>query len=175
MASAATKLKRAPLGETQRQCPICESPQLEYKFIVEKSPVCECQECGLMFLNPQPATPTGDTPANLLESDAPTDVDRANAAERLEQFIAYSGAKAGKLLIVGADTQLLAEAARRGFEVQAFTPWQFELAIDSELPDTIEACILFCALERMKNPLAALKALHRVLTPGGSLMVISPT
>src|SRR5579885_3613442 len=135
MASAATKLKRAPLGETQRQCPICESPQLEYKFTVEKSLIL------------QPAIPTGDTPANLLESDAPTDVDRANAAERLAQFIAYSGAKAGKLLIVGADTQRVAEAARRGFEVQAFTPWQFELAIDSELPDTIEACILFCALE----------------------------
>lgn len=112
---------------------------------------------------------------NLLESDAPLNVYRANAAERFQQFIAYSGANAGKLLLVGADTHLLSEAERRGFEIHAFTPQQFEFAIDRELPGSIEACLIFCALERLKNPLSALQAVRRALTPRGSLMVISPT
>ncbi len=182
MLSAATKQKRTPLGETQRQCPVCESTHLEYEFVVEKSPVCGCQDCGLLFLNPQPSPAASEDLASPLESHLLTGIYQANAAERLQQLITYSGVSSGSLLLVGADAHLSAEARKRGFQVYAFTPGEFECAADNELPETpgelpepMDACILSCALEKMRNPLARLRAVRNVLKPDGSLMVISPT
>jgi len=42
------------------------------------------------------------------------------------------------------------------------------------LPAPIDACILFCALEKFADPAAALRNVRGLLTPDGALMVISP-
>ncbi len=79
MPSTTTTTKVPPrraLGQTLRQCPICASTELGYEFIVDGCPVCRCEHCGLLFLNPQPAgadTQTGDggaapMPASVYES-----------------------------------------------------------------------------------------------------------
>ena len=83
MYSAAAKPKRGPLGQAVRECPICGSPHLEYEFIVDRSPVCACQECGLLFLNPQPRDAELDEGVAPLESHILNEIYQANAAERL--------------------------------------------------------------------------------------------
>ncbi len=173
MTSTATKRMREPLGETRRECPICESPHLDYEFVVDRSPVCSCQECGLLFLNPQPR----NVPARestVQATDVLTEIYRANAAERLEELIAYSRIESGSLLLIGADAHLAAKAQERGFEVHAFTAQDFERNLNGQFPKTVDGCILFCALERMRDPLSALRTIRDALTKDGPLMVISP-
>jgi hypothetical protein len=163
------------MGKAHGRCPICDSTHLEYEFGVDKSPVCGCQDCGLLFLNPQPVDAPASDRAPAMDSNALTSVYAANARERMRELIAYSGKREGKLLLVGADAHLGAEARQAGFEVYAFSARQFASLPTAELPGGIQACVLFCALERMSDPLAALQLLHGLLEAGGSLMIISPT
>ncbi|MBV8709410.1 MAG: class I SAM-dependent methyltransferase, partial [Acidobacteriaceae bacterium] len=174
--SAATKRARQPVGESRQQCPICESPHLEYEFVVEKSPVCGCQDCGLLFLNPQPArTFPVDDETSQLQSKVLVDLYRANAVERMQQLTSYARLRGGKLLLVGADGYLATEARSLGFEAFAVSPEEFESLPDSALPRGMAACVLFCALERMREPLSILRKVKSLLAPGASLMVVSPT
>ena len=174
--SAATKRVKQPVGESRQQCPICESSHLEYEFVVEKSPVCGCQDCGLLFLNPQPArTFPVDDETSQLQSKVLVDLYRANAVERMQQLTSYARLRGGKLLLVGADEYLATEARSLGFEVFAVSPEQFESSLESALPRSMAACVLFCALERMREPLSTLRKVKNLLAPGASLMVVSPT
>lgn len=170
----AAKRVREPLGEASRQCPICASPHLEYEFVVDKCPVCRCQECGLLFLNPQPRRSQRQAPP-APESQVLTEIYQANAAERIQQLVAYSGIESGTLLLIGADTHLSTEAAKAGFAFHAFTAGEFESIPKSELPQSVDACVLFCALERMRDPLSALTTIRGMLRANGSLLVVSPT
>ena len=173
---AATKQVRQPVGESRRYCPICESPHLEYEFVVEKSPVCGCQECGLLFLNPQPPRSFPlDYQPDQLESKVLTDLYGANAVERMQQLASYARLREGRLLLIGADAYLSAEARKLGFEVFAISPEELESPPNASLPDRIAACVLFCVLERMREPLQALQKLKTCLVPGASLLVVSPT
>lgn len=163
------------MGKAHGRCPICDSTHLEYEFVVDKSPVCGCQDCGLLFLNPHPGHAPAEDIAPMLESDALSRLYAANARERMRELIAYSGTRDGKLLLIGADAHLCAEAQKTGFQVYAFSARQFESASIAELPGGIQACVLFCALERMSDPLAGLQVVHGLLDAGGCLMIISPT
>ena len=173
---AATKRAKQPVGEIRQQCPICESPHLEYEFVVEKSPVCSCGECGLLFLNPQPPRnfPIDDGTSQL-ESKVLTDLYRVNAVERMQQLTSYTRLREGRMLLIGADAFLSAEAKGLGFEVFAISPEEFESVPETSLPRRIAACVLFCSLERMREPLFALKKLRTLLLAEASLMVVSPT
>ncbi|HZS55121.1 MAG TPA: glycosyltransferase [Bryobacteraceae bacterium] len=95
--------------------------------------------------------------------------------QRLQQLVAYSGQQQGKLLLIGADTHLSTEARKLGFEVYSFSARQFEESARTNLPSRVQVCVLFCSLERMRDPLAALQMIHALLQAEGCLMVISPT
>ena len=170
----AFKKQREVIGRVFQQCPACESPYLEYEFVVERSPVCGCQDCGLVFLNPQPGGRRADEPAPSAPAGA-EEVYERNAIEKIDQLIEYSGLQSGVLLLIGGDSHLTEAAVNRDFEVVAFDPLQFESAPAEGLRILADACILFCALEKMKDPLGTLQAIRSVLKPSGSLMVISPT
>jgi hypothetical protein len=171
----AVKRQREPIGKTYSQCPICESAGLGYEFVVDRSPVCGCQDCGLVFLNPQPGrAPAGDS-VSPSESGNLTELYEANAAERIQQLVAYSGTTSGRLLLIGADAHFSIEAQKSGFEVYSFSADQFESLSKTELPTDLRACVLYCALERMRDPLSTLKLIHSLLQADGCLMVISPT
>jgi len=163
------------MGTAVSRCPICSSTHLEYEFVVDRSPVCGCQDCGLLFLNPQPGSDANQETTPVLRPTISTDVYEANAAERIQELISYSGRRGGTLLLVGATSHLCAEARKAGFQIHAFSAQDFESASKVDLPVGIQACILFLALERMRDPVKALQRLHDVLEVGGSLMVISPT
>ncbi len=175
MASTATRQRQAAVGHTFQHCPICQSSYLEYEFVVDKSPVCGCQDCGLIFLNPQPIQNTPEEITALNTNDPAIRVYEANAAARIDDLIAYAGFDGGKLLLIGADPHLVFAAQQRGFEVQSLRPQEFESLLDTDVRGPFEACVLFCALEKMREPLVALKRIRGLVRPDGSLMVVSPT
>jgi hypothetical protein len=153
---------------------VCESDQLEYKFVADKSPVCGCQECGLLFLNPQPREIETTPPAGPPATPAAEEIQEANAAERMQDLVDYSGLKEGRLLFVGADAHLASVAERMGFSIQVFTAKEFESLPRAKMPALLDGCVLFCALERMKNPLDVLRSIRSALKYEGCLMIISP-
>lgn len=173
IATTAVKLQRQPMGKTHRECPICGSHSLEYEFVVDRAPVCGCEDCGLLFLNPQPGTLLQRPPETLVDSPALSELPQASAAARIHELITYSGLRSGNLLIIGNDPHLPAEARKAGFEVFVTTPE----AIEWDRPQwpPLDACVLFCALEKMTDPLSALEAIRRALKSAGCLMIVSPT
>lgn len=174
LATTAVKMQREPMGKTHHECPICRSHQLDYAFVVDRAPVCGCEDCGLLFLNPQPGAAPDQKPERPIDSATLSKLYKANAASRIEQLISYSGLRSGNLLIVGDDPYLAGEAKSAGFEVFTSTVRDFESAGCAEWP-ALDACVLFCALEKIRDPLGALSAIRRALKSDGSLMVVSPT
>ena len=128
-----------------------------------------------MFLNPQPGLDANPESGSVAEPSTSTDVYEANAAERIRELASYSGVTGGTLLLVGATAHLCAEARKAGFRCHTFSAREFESIPKLDLPARVQGCILFCALERMRNPLSALQKLHDILDIHGCLMVISPT
>jgi hypothetical protein len=168
------KLKGAT-GRVQRECPICGCADLDYEFIVENCPVCCCRGCSLTFLNPQPESSAASAAAPLETGTGVYEIQLANAEARLDQFISYSGASKGRLLLVGADASLEAEARQRGFEVLSLTPPELEDYALNGGAGSLNGCILYCSLEQTSDPLACLAIVRSLLSPSGCLMVITPT
>ena len=175
MTATAAIMQREPIGKTHEECPICGSHQLEYGFVVDGAPVCGCEDCGLLFLNPQPGVGSGSAPELPAGSAQSRELYQANAEARIGLLGSYSGLRSGKLLILGDDLHLAAEARKQGFQVFTNTVRAFEAGEGAEWAGQLDGCILFCALEKMRNPLGALESLRRMLKSHGSLMVVSPT
>ena len=176
-AATASRKKLQPeitIGHVHRSCPVCESPELDYEFIVENYPVCVCRYCTLMFLNPQPEGNPDSEPKEF--SDAGIyDIRSANSAAHLDHIAVYSRVERGRLLLIGGDTALEEESRRRGFEVTRLSAAGFEGTPTLEWPECeFDACILFSSLQTIKDPLAALRIIRRLLKPDGTLMAVCP-
>jgi hypothetical protein len=174
MLPPAIAIEPTSIGRALHQCPICESRRLEYKFVVERSAVWGCEDCGLLFLNPQPAEPLDPPRRAPAEAHHAEPVYPANAAGLIAHLLRYTGIRSGRLFLVGADRSLMAEAVGSGFTVSAVTVRDFEIAGPDELPSLVDACILFCALEKFADPAAELHKIRGMLAAGGALMVVSP-
>ncbi len=181
MPQISTDTRRRPLsralGQAVRNCPICRSSDLNYEFIVEGYPVCRCAHCTLLFLNPQPASTenqgdaeTEPLPVSVYELHA------ANAASRLDQLVAYAGARLRRLLMIANDSFLTEEARRRQLDVVAVSSADVDRGELDRLSDgPFDGAVFYCTLERLFDPEATLRALKRRLTPEGVVMVIAPT
>ncbi len=181
MPSSTTTKKVPPrraLGQTLRQCPICASTELGYEFIVDGCPVCLCEHCGLLFLNPQPAgadTQTGDGGAAPMPASV-YDLHASNAASRLDQLMAYAGAKVQRLLMIANDAFLTEAARRRMLDVVSITSAEAGRDALQSMPEhAFDAAVFYCTLERLPDPSRVLRDLTRVLIPGGVVMIIAPT
>jgi hypothetical protein len=62
-------------------------------------------------------------------------------------------------------------AKQQGFETSYLSPSDSDLT--SQLPADIEACLVFCTLEKMNDPLALLESIRLALPLDGALMVVS--
>jgi hypothetical protein len=118
--------QKQSIGRLHRSCPICESPELRYEFIVDRQPVCSCRKCSLLFLNPQPELGPNDASEAVsgtqdADQDRHQEVRTVNATANLKQLFHYTGRQVGRLLIIGADALLETEARRQGLEVMRFT------------------------------------------------------
>ena len=190
-----------PRPALRNQCTICKSNRLYYAFSLKSHRVMRCEDCDLMFLNPQPSDQelTAIYSAEyFLGHDSEegrrnaSELKRATARQYLTEIARYNGAPSGHLLEVGCgEGDFLCEAETAGYEVlgveysaaasataskrlQRGRVQQGELT-DAKLPDShFGVCVLNDVIEHVRDPLAFLREVHRVLRPGGALFIATP-
>ena len=149
-------------------CPVCASGDLEYAFIIEKYPVCQCRSCSLLFLNPQPPPAESDAPARLGSSESA----RSEARTVIDRLLAYSKTEIRKVLIIQTEASLLeSEASSRGLNPVVVHTGNATAALKEYGENAFDACVLYGSLEQVPHPQEMLEAIRALLDPGASLLV----
>lgn len=183
-------------------CKACDSIGQQELFMHKGYPVCQCQACGLVFLNPQPsdeALSSIYSAEYFLEStDAESQehfsqIKRRTARLYLDAIAQYGGARKGALLEVGCGKgDLLAEGLARGYEVHgldlsphAAQAANHRLGRDVVTCATIEqaslpanyfdVCICADVIEHTRDPIEFLAQVRQVMKPDGVLLLVTPT
>lgn len=197
-------LEREELHLKIRECPVCSSAEFKDKYIKEGYQVQECQGCQLQLLNPQPSNEElaeiyssnyflGEKTEAALQQVA--EMKRATAQLYLDALLNYGVKQGGRLLEVGCGSgDFLVEAQKRGFEVVGveFSPhatadanakvgpgggrvYQGEIG-GVDLPEQhFDVCVLSDVIEHTRQPDQFVQILHRLLKPGGTLLVVTPS
>jgi SAM-dependent methyltransferase len=173
-----------------------------YLFSTGGHRVVRCEDCGLVFLNPQPS----DQELSRIysenyflgsESDegrrAASEVKQATAQMYLTEIRRYRGAGKGCLLEIGCgEGDFLALAEADGWEVSGIE--YASAAIDrarsrlkrgkvvcgqledATLPeDQFDLCVVSDVIANVRSPDNFLREIHRVLKPGGTLFLATPS
>jgi 2-polyprenyl-3-methyl-5-hydroxy-6-metoxy-1,4-benzoquinol methylase len=183
-------------------CLVCESARVYYLFSISGSRVVRCNDCGLVFLNPQPddaelAKIYGADYFCGSESEknrrAATELKEATARLYLHQIQRYHGREPGRLLEIGCGRgEFLVEAERAGWEAvgveyssaaceAARSRLQRGKVYCGQLSDTgldsehFDLCVIADVIEHVRNPIAFLEEIHRLLKPGAALAVYTPS
>jgi 2-polyprenyl-3-methyl-5-hydroxy-6-metoxy-1,4-benzoquinol methylase len=198
-----TKLNFQP---TQRPlvkaCHVCGGNKIYYLFSTSDYRAVRCQDCGLVFLNPQPSEAElariygadyflGSE--NSAERQAVREIKGATAGLYLSEIRRYHGAGTGRLLEIGCGNgDFLVQAESAGWQVTGveYTAAACataqgrlkngevrcgELAGLKLPPDQYDLCVIADVLEHVRSPLELLREIHRVLKPGGTLFVATPS
>jgi len=183
-----------------RACPLCESAAIgSYDHDYQGRQVARCRRCGLLFMNPQFTDQYLQTYYSQYFHDGdrglpiadPDDSSRRTAAKTdLFRFLdRYT--KPGRFLSIGCSDGielLLAErfgwqpegydvdeeymsALRRELDYPIYSGDFLELALPANHYD---CAVMDQVLEHPKNPQDYLKEVHRILRPGGVLMIGCP-
>ena len=170
---------------TVKACHVCEGMRFYYLFSAADYRVVRCDDCGLVFLNPQPSD---DELARICNAESSV-ARNAAAADSLRKISRYHGSARGRLLQIGCgDGEFLESAEGAGWDVTGieFSQAQCERAQrrlksgkvrHRELhriglvPEQFDLCVVSDVLEHVRSPLEFLRDLHRVLKPGGTLVV----
>ncbi len=185
-----------------KSCHVCGSARIYYLFSAAGCRVVRCDDCGLMFLNPQPSD---DELARIyganyfLGGNSPSDqqtvreLKRATAQLYLSEIGRYRGGSAGQLLEIGCgEGDFLAVAEGAGWRVTGveYSPAACEKArrqlkngevfcgelSQAKFPDArFDLCVISDVLEHVRAPLDFLREIHRLLKPGGVLFVATPS
>jgi 2-polyprenyl-3-methyl-5-hydroxy-6-metoxy-1,4-benzoquinol methylase len=181
---------------------VCKSTRVYYLFSAHDYRVVRCEDCGLVFLNPQPSDEelARIYGANYFlgsESEAGrrevSELAQATARLYLSEINRYQGPKRGRLLEVGCcDGDFLVLAEVDGWQVTGVE----QSAADCELArnrlksgevhcgdlaqaalagDQFDLCVISDVLEHVRSPLDFLAEIHRVLKPGGTLFIATPS
>jgi hypothetical protein len=149
-------------------CPVCSSAELEYAFVVDKYPICQCRSCSLLFLNPQPPRVELEIPASRAISESA----RWEARAVLDRLASYATGEIRNVLIIHVEAPLVeSESATRGWSVVTLSPWTATSSLKAYGKDTFDACVLWGALEQVPRPQEMLDAVRSVLKPDASLVV----
>jgi 2-polyprenyl-3-methyl-5-hydroxy-6-metoxy-1,4-benzoquinol methylase len=184
------------------ECYICGARHIQYRFMVGEHSIFQCADCDFMFLNPQPSDEflaslytsdyflMGD---NDLSNRLRTEMKRATARLYVEQLIRYYSKPEGKLLEIGCGNgDFLLVAKQAGFTVRGIEVSESAAALanaklgeqcvlcgnfeEMELPErSFDICALFDVIEHVRNPIRYLNKIHRLLSPGGVLFLVTPS
>lgn len=183
-------------------CPVCASPRLGYAFSHSRYRIARCTDCHVMFTNPQPSDEQLAEIYNehyFLGADSDEgrqstrEMKRATAREYLAEIRRYGGATGGRLLEVGCgDGDFLVEAEEAGFLVtgvelasaaceQARARLKHGEVVCGLLEksglteESFDLCVLSDVIEHVRDPLAFLREVHRLLKPGGAIFIATPS
>lgn len=189
-------------GHPVKICHVCKGMRVYYLFSACGHRVVRCDDCGLVFFNPQPSD---DELARIYGADyflgseseagreAAGELKQATAGLYLSEIRRYHGLEAGRLLEVGCgegDFLVLAEAD--GWQVTGveFSPAACKIAQQrlkngsvscgelqpAGLPSAqFDLCVVSDVIEHVRSPLDFLLEIHRVLKPGGTLFIATPS
>jgi 2-polyprenyl-3-methyl-5-hydroxy-6-metoxy-1,4-benzoquinol methylase len=180
-------------------CNLCRTDQARLFLATPVDTLVQCRHCRLIYVNPRPMSKDTDYEEAFFLQEY-KDVygvdyieDRANitrlARARLEVIERHK--QGGKLLDVGcAAGFLLDEARQRGWETRGVEISQFasqyarqELKLDvftgtlegAKFPAAeFDVVVLYFVLEHLRDPLALLQEISRILKPGGLLSLAVP-
>lgn len=185
-----------------KACPVCGGAKLYYLFSLAEHRIVRCDDCGLLFLNPQPSD---DELARIYGADyflgsnsdtgrqAASEIKQATARLYLTEIGRYCGSKIGRLLEVGCgDGDFLVSAEAAGWAVTGveYSAAACENArrrlktgnvICGELEpscspaEQFDLCVISDVLGHVRSPLAFLGEIHRLLKPGGALFLATPS
>lgn len=185
-------------------CPVCHAREFRPFQQVGPHPVVKCTGCGLALTNPQPSNAElGEIygPDYVLadESDVAGAAmvlrsKRATADHYLDLLTEAGVAARGTLLEIGCGAgNFLVRAADRGFDVTGleYSPYAAERARKnlngrgrvlvgeiSSLADQANAydvCVLCDVIEHVRHPDEFVRDILRLLRPGGTLLVVTPS
>lgn len=185
-----------------KACHVCGGTKVYYLFSTSGHRVVRCDDCGLVFLNPQPSDKELSdiyTAQYFLGSESEegqreaSQIKQATGREYLSEITRYRGDKAGRLLEVGCgDGDFLELAETQGWEVTGIeysaaacdrarqrlkrgNVLQGELTPGSLAQEQFDLCVLSDVLEHVRSPLQFLRETHRVLKSGGTLFIATPS
>lgn len=179
-------------GYSATNCHLCNSKRIEYRFILNENTVCQCDDCGFVFLNPQTSTDRMKViyKENYFLEDADSEQGKDFAEMKLStaqiylyQLIQYWGSTTGKVLEIGyGDEKFTSLARAKGFEVTCAKIPEYADHVgggsfnDLDLPaDSFDICVLFDALEHVRNPVDLLNKIHGLLKDDGVLFLVLPS
>jgi SAM-dependent methyltransferase len=185
-----------------KACHVCEGVRVYYLFSTSDHRVVRCEDCGLVFLNPQPSD---DELARIYGADyflgsdsekgrlAAGEIKLATARFYLSEIRRYRGPESGRLLEIGCgDGDFLVLAEAEGWHVTGveYSPTACEKARQrlknglvqcGELQsaglaaEQFDLCVISDVLEHVRSPLDFLREVHRVLKPDGTLFIVTPS
>ncbi len=160
-------------------CPVCDGQEWEYVMNAHGLTFFACGNCRLMRVHPLPSPKTLETIQQRRAAWPATPETSEEELERARTYWthlqAHLGARtAGRriLLLSSEPESLLRAGPDLGFS-------QIEPAADVEaLPaaadGSFDACLAVFAIERTALPAASIERLHRLLKPGGKLLIVTP-
>jgi SAM-dependent methyltransferase len=167
-----------------KTCHVCEGTRIYYLFSAADYRVVRCEDCGLVFLNPQPS----DEELQHICADNNFAV-RAGQLY-LSKIRQYRGPETGPLLEIGCGHgDFLALAEQDGWRVTGVEPsaaacenaraqlkqgevFCASLAQANLSVEQFDVCVVSNALEYARSPRDFLRAVHALLKPGGTLLVM---
>lgn len=189
-------------GRPVKICHVCKGMRVYYLFSACGHRVVRCDDCGLVFFNPQPSD---DELARIYDANyflgsdseagrnAVSEIKQATARLYLSEIRRYHGFESGRLLEVGCgEGDFLVSAEADGWQVTGveYSPaaskiarqrlkngevWCGELQQAGLAAEQFDLCVVSDVIEHVRSPLDFLQEIHRVLKPGGTLFIATPS
>ena len=185
-----------------KTCHVCGGARFYYLFSAADYRVVRCDDCGLVFLNPQPSD---DELARIYNADyflgsntekssqAVREIKQATARLYLSEISRYCGPDSGHLLEIGCgDGDFLVAAQAAGWRVtgvdysatacekarqrlkngEVFCGELQSVRLEAE---QFDLCVISDVIEHVRSPMKFLREIHRLLKPGGALFIATPS